>query len=391
MAVTLRQLYEDVKTKEDITLVAGEQGLDHTVRWVHMVEGTEISSFLEGDEVAFTTGIALKDMEGLLELAVLNQKRQAAGMVVNLGPYIKEIPAEVLAFGNENGFPIFSAPWRVHMANIMREFTRQILLDDMRGLEVEAALKNAFFLPDHTELYLPVLKKHGYKPEWLYCVTVIEIWDREGLRPKPELLKKLVHFSSDFFRVRQRYTAVIENEGDIIVLFCNMTEEQAEGRMSDFTKKLHGRPFSDFGLSCYMGSGSTVGGAYRLGESFEQAERVKSLQKKRGQKNTPLSYSRMGAYKLFLSLKEEVREEYYTETLGCLEKYDHINETDYLYFLKKFFELGCSTQEAAARLHLHRNSVAYKLRKIEEIIQMPVNEPYSRTKIMIALMLQEIQ
>ena len=39
MAVTLRQLYEDVKTKEDITLVAGEQGLDHTVRWVHMVEG----------------------------------------------------------------------------------------------------------------------------------------------------------------------------------------------------------------------------------------------------------------------------------------------------------------------------------------------------------------
>ena len=27
MAVTLRQLYEDVKQKEDITLVAGEQGL----------------------------------------------------------------------------------------------------------------------------------------------------------------------------------------------------------------------------------------------------------------------------------------------------------------------------------------------------------------------------
>ena len=390
MAVTLRQLYEDVKQKEDITLVAGEQGLDHIVRWVHMVEGMEISSFLEGDEVAFTTGIALNGAKDLLELAVLNQRQQAAGMVINLGPYIKEIPAEVLTYGNEKGFPIFSVPWQVHMANIMREFTRQIHLDDMKDLEMETALKNAFFLPNHKELYLPVLKKHGYKTEWLYCVAVIECREKEGIQPKPELLNKLTHFCTDFFRLYQRHTATIEHEGDLAVLFSNMTEEQVKGRMSDFIRKLQDTPFFNVRLSCYVGIGSAVCDAYRLGECFEQALCVKSLQKKRRQKNIPLSYSEIGIYKLFFSLKKEVLEEYFTETLGCLEKYDQVNETDYLYFLKKYFELGCSVQDSAAALHLHRNSVAYKLRKIEEITQLPMNEPYSRTKIMIALMIQEI-
>lgn len=37
MAVLLSDLYESVKN-QDITLVAGEQGMGNVVRWLHMVE-----------------------------------------------------------------------------------------------------------------------------------------------------------------------------------------------------------------------------------------------------------------------------------------------------------------------------------------------------------------
>lgn len=116
MAVTLRELYDGVREKEEIRLVAGQAGMNHVVRWVHMVEGIDISCFLEGDEVAFTTGIALANEDELLTLVTYNYRQNAAGMVINVGPYIAEIPQAVLEFGNAHAFPIFEVPWRVHMS-----------------------------------------------------------------------------------------------------------------------------------------------------------------------------------------------------------------------------------------------------------------------------------
>ena len=59
MAVTVRQLIQQLDMELTMRPVAGESGLGHIVRWIHMVEGVEISSFLQGGEIAFTTGIAL--------------------------------------------------------------------------------------------------------------------------------------------------------------------------------------------------------------------------------------------------------------------------------------------------------------------------------------------
>ena len=47
MAVRLQKLLEKV-TDQEITVLAGREGLKNPIRWVHMVEGVEISTFLEG-------------------------------------------------------------------------------------------------------------------------------------------------------------------------------------------------------------------------------------------------------------------------------------------------------------------------------------------------------
>lgn len=86
MAVLLSDLYESVKN-QDITLVAGESGMGNVVRWLHMVESNEISSFLDGQEIAFTTGVGLNGEEDLLELVKSNNEHKASGMVINIGSF----------------------------------------------------------------------------------------------------------------------------------------------------------------------------------------------------------------------------------------------------------------------------------------------------------------
>ena len=58
MSVLLVDLYERVKPL-GVSLVAGGEGIDRTVRWVHMVESPETTRFLDGNEIAFITGIGV--------------------------------------------------------------------------------------------------------------------------------------------------------------------------------------------------------------------------------------------------------------------------------------------------------------------------------------------
>lgn len=389
MAVILRELYESVKGKEEIQLVAGEAGLEHMVRWVHMVEGIDITSFLEGDEIAFTTGIALADSSRLLELAEHTYRQQAAGMVINTGPYIREIPQEVLIFGERNGFPVFRVPWRVHMANIMREFTERIYLEEQKKREVDTAVRNAFYFPDNPGMYLPFLLRNGYKKEWSYCVSVVETCSEENGGMGGEAWSKYYRFMQAKLRNWQRDAVVMENGRELLILSVNHAGWPLQEVWDDFWQE--GKKYRICGGDYFGGTGSVVETMEEIGKSFAQAEQVMHLQKRRGRKNEWLDYGKTGLYKLLLSLEgQTVLGEYDKEILGALEQYDRVNGTGLLDFLNVYFRAGCGIQETAAALHMHRNSVTYKIHKIEEILRVSLSLPLERTKIMVAFMIREI-
>ena len=389
MAVFLRDIYEAIKKEEEIELVAGEKGIDNEIRWVHMVEGTDISSFLEGDELAFTTGIALNGPDELMDLVRYNYRQKAAGMVINIGPYITEIPDEIIRFGNENAFPIFRVPWRVHMANIMRYCSMQISLDTQKELEFSSALKNAVYFPENEELYIPALLKYGFKKEWSYCIAAAEIYNKKYSMLKETEKNTILRFAQNYFREYGSKVFVLEIDENIVFFFANCNEKKINEELNDMWKEIEARILP--GGNAYAGIGRSTGSIRYIGKCFEQAVQVKKLQKKKNRKNVFISYNDLGLYKLLLSMENsDIVNEYYNETLGFLEHYDRVNETDYMYFLKTYFDLGCSVQNLAAQMHMHRNSVTYKMHKIEEIMNISINDPEERTKLMIAFMIKEI-
>ena len=168
MAVTLRKLLECVE-EEKIQILAGKNNLDRAVRWTHMVESIEISTFLEGQEIAFTTGAALKSEEDFLEMVQCIIRNQATAIIVNIGPYIKEIPEKIIKYCQERDFPLITVPWETHMAHIMQIFCLKITEEDKANMELSSAVKNAIFLPMQEDLYIPALERYHYSPGWSYC------------------------------------------------------------------------------------------------------------------------------------------------------------------------------------------------------------------------------
>mgnify|MGYP004732656935 CR=1 FL=1 len=127
MAITLAKLCGDIEKKYNMYLVAGKGGMGNVVRWVHMVEDREVPKFLHGGELIFTTGIGQIDNSELLNFVKGLKEHNAVGLVVNIGPYIKEIPKNVVEYCENNMFPLFTLPWNIYIIDITYDFCRRIM------------------------------------------------------------------------------------------------------------------------------------------------------------------------------------------------------------------------------------------------------------------------
>ena len=228
MAVKLRELYESVK-KFDIELLAGSEGLDNIVRWVHMVENVDLSVFLESQQVAFTTGIGINGDKELLELVIHTHANNASGMIINIGPYIKSIPDDVIEFCNANNFPLFQVPWRIHMAEIMREFTYKITVADRMNMELSNAAKNAIFFHDQESLYVPHFERHAFKACWPYHLVVIEIIETNNKKiirskKRQKILKCIENYTIDI----NKRIFTFELDKRFMIIFAKYSIEKIE-------------------------------------------------------------------------------------------------------------------------------------------------------------------
>ena len=384
MAVLLSDLYENIKN-QDVTLVAGERGMGNVVRWLHMVESNAISSFLDGQEIAFTTGVGLNRDETLLDLVKANNEHKASGMVINIGPFIKEVPKDVIDYCNKEGFPLFTVPWRVHMAEIMRSICYIITESDKYNLELSSAVKNVIFFSNQEELYVPQLERNNFLPTWTYCITVVEIMEN-GEKVSEEKLQRYLKNMENYMIFSRKKTFVFELGGNIVLLFAGYAETMVKKTVTDMLKRCNFQK-----EQCYIGIGRATPNAQNIGKSYRQACQVLKLQKNTQNDKGVVAYQDLGIYTLLMDIEnEDVINEYYAETIQKLVEYDKLNQTNYCEVLQCYLEHSGSVKETAEAMFVHRNTINYKSNKIEEMLNCDLSELDTRLLYSIAFMLKRI-
>ena len=388
MAVTVEELYIK-ENHAKIMLVAGEGGMENVVRWVHVVESIQISNFLEGQEIAFTTGVGLKSEAELVELVKDTYNRQAAAMVLNVGPFIKKTPQSVKDFCNEMNFPLFEVPWEVHMANIMRNFSMELLEADKYNMVLNSAVKNAIYYPNQEDLYIPSLESYHFLKEWSYCVSVVEICKRDGGADVSDVKKNMMKITDNTITKKYKNSLVFELEDNIVIFMANYSTDEVRTAMTDFCVRMIQLLPEKFEF--FFGVGECTKNIKCISKSYNKAKNALKMQKMKGESNRLSFYSELGLYKILLNVQDkEVIRQFYKEVLEPIEIYDSANESDYMEFLKKFYECSCNVQETAEKLYMHRNSMRYKLNKIEELLGVDMSDINTKIRIGVALMINDI-
>jgi purine catabolism regulator len=109
--LTVREALE-MSVFEHATLVAGRNGLDNVIRWVHIVDIPDARyDWPKGGELLLTAGFGLREDAGRrAELIPTLAEKGLAGVAFSIGHYLETVPVELRAAGDRLDFPIIELP-----------------------------------------------------------------------------------------------------------------------------------------------------------------------------------------------------------------------------------------------------------------------------------------
>lgn len=101
--------------------------------------------------------------------------------------------------------------------------------------------------------------------------------------------------------------------------------------------------------------------------------------------SSPYHYDDLGLYRLLAGLR--TRDElarFYEETLGPLVRYDTAHGTELVHTLEVFYQENANASQSARTLHVHRNTLSYRLQRIVEITGLDLDQPEARLALQMA-------
>jgi sugar diacid utilization regulator len=125
--------------------------------------------------------------------------------------------------------------------------------------------------------------------------------------------------------------------------------------------------------------------AYRLAAS------ALDLTQRAGNRDRVIALGDLGVYRMLLQVKRpEELIEFMRSMLGPLYDYDERRDTRLTATLRAFLRSGCNATTTAEMLIVHPNTVSYRLRRIEELLQVDCRDPKALLEFQFAFVIEDV-
>jgi hypothetical protein len=368
MLTQVADLYESTRTKYKIKLHCGESGMRNFTSWVYLAEDIQNISFLKGGELIITTGLFSQSGVTLYEFIRSLAISNCSGILINEGQYLHpaDITPEIVSFCDVNKIPLLSMPWEIHLVDIMQDLCSLYLRDKQTDDRINVAFQSAIYQEQIPESILRVLNQYGFSTQTPYSVLVIRNLD------------SISRITSPLNRYGLKYH--LFQHDNLHVLIYDSAQKQIS--LEELIEVICYCDSITVGISDATHLLKEIGVAYKHAQfSLAVAEHWK---------RTSACFGELGVYQLlFYAPDIAFLQAQYQRQLGNLEKYDLEHNSDYIHTLKVYLESDCDLLETAARMHTHRNTVVYRIRKIKEILCSDLNNSAVKFDIMLSFHIKE--
>lgn len=166
-------------------------------------------------------------------------------------------------------------------------------------------------------------------------------------------------------------------------------QDALQGMIFSFAERMKSR-FGAAGIT--GGTGSTCQSYDRVKASFQEALtvlKVKSLFS--GETKEICRFHDLGIYRFLPLMAEQDKSAgYFNERLEKLKAYDRKNNSNLVETLEAYLQEDNNIHAASRRLHIHTNSLNYRLKRISEIAEINLNDPLQKITLFIDLKLDKL-
>ncbi len=191
----------------------------------------------------------------------------------------------------------------------------------------------------------------------------------------------------------QRVKALVwlrERENEVLVFHASDPRDPIDSSMNlskNFSAEAQ-RQYPHTRIAIGLGQPAKDIGTWR--SSYRDAVQAMELAL-RLQTDSPLYIGDLGVYQLILSLNDrEMLVGFCEKTLGSLLEYDHRQHADLVKTLEAFFACHGNLSQTADMLIVHRNTLLYRMNRINEIASIDLNRPETRLALHLALTIRRL-
>ena len=374
-----------------LKLIAGTNGLHKGIRWVYKAESLSLSQWVHGGELLIISRPVSSEpdfnLAALLKEAIhLNM----SGALLLIGPnYVEKISKSVLSLCNENEFPLFAIPWNLPLVDFFEEIGHAISNNNFYQSTRNDVIFNIVF---ENQLSASALKlqasNSGYSFEGSHHFFLLHfILPESGQTARMEqtICNNLYEYLDQAFSEQNTPFLASTYSNHIIGIFPDKDFSEITKlfqKTIDYVSLTHPQ------LTCNIGVGLSVSDVTKLKQSYEQAAECIHYCNKLKLNHQHLCYNQLGLYQLFSDLNQTQLYESFVETqLGALIHYDADNHTRLVETLSLYLQNNCNILHTADAAYTHRNTIKYRITRIEELLHVDLQNASARLNLHLALYL----
>lgn len=209
-----------------------------------------------------------------------------------------------------------------------------------------------------------------------------------------ECMSSILFIVNKMTKLNNKKVVYVEKSDRILILYGSEAAKDAvevKKEASSFCEKILSELKEKFiANQLIIGIGRCFDGVELLWKSHEQAKLIVENLSKASNSNI-IHYDDLGLYRIlsFDGLQNELVE-FCSSTIKPLVEYDKINNSELVKTLKNYFQYNGNMKKMSEKMHMHYNTIIYRLQKIKDVIGLDIEDSDNRLNLEIALKIMDL-
>lgn len=385
-----------------IKLLGGKEGLIRVVTWPYIGGGDSLAEWARGGELLFVTNMSSQTETGTFKSLLLDcDTRKLSGMIVMNSTGDWAIGEDLIKLADKLEFPLMELSGPIKAAEVMKEIGNYIIKDqnDRRHL-YDVIYEILYGTHANTQEIEEQARFFGFDLTASHQAGVIHIANLESYAARTgyEEDNAFNEFKNYMYQVAQSTAAqhfenvltIPKNNNEIVLLIpveANGNEKQRMQRMDHLCNNLM-RFFS--GLEVRAGLGRARDTIWLCKKSLKEAEQAVRTAVKTHNDKLVTGFDELDIFRIFFQFPDYGELESYVEQqLSPLLQYDRENNGELIKTMQMYFECKLNLNQTAKELFIHRNSLMYRFKRIEELTDRSLDKPDTLKSLFLGILLLE--